>query len=74
MISPSFTLRDAALALDVPTTRLLRLGRYLRIPSSEACLPPDVVIQAGLESDADDRYRVILHWLTEATAVASVAQ
>jgi hypothetical protein len=62
MIGHDVNLRDAAAALDLPTVRLLRLGRCLGIPPGEPCLPVDVVDRAGAADD-DARYQIILDWL-----------
>ena len=63
MIGHDVNLRDAATALDLPTVRLLRLGRYLGIPPGEPCLPVDVVDRAGTAEDGNARYQVVLDWL-----------
>jgi hypothetical protein len=57
------SLRDAADALDIPLTRLFRLGHYLGLASTDARIPLDVIARAAGEVDTERRYQIIRDWL-----------
>jgi hypothetical protein len=66
VVSPqqsSFTLQQAAAALDIEPWRMSRLGRYLRIDVDDKCIPHAKIESAGKEDSADKRYMVVVNWL-----------
>jgi hypothetical protein len=65
MTRDCLSLREAADELELDSSRLARLGRYLRIVPGDRCLPADLVTRAKAEADAEARYRAVLKWLLE---------
>lgn len=65
MTNDRVSLRDAADLLNLDRSRLLRLGRSLRLAPQDACLPREVIHRARTEVDDERRYRVVMDRLLE---------
>jgi hypothetical protein len=62
-MSGGLNLREVADALDIPSWRLSRLGRYLGIDPSEKCIPREEVQRIADQELVEQRYSSIRHWL-----------